>query len=99
MGNEYYIVHCAMKVENDRKPNFSYLPKPNILLKANYSAKSRIAEYRIVPTKWCKFVTIWFWQNIQLDILQNISAEIGFGRTLYESRQTYSHTFPRYYVD
>ena len=35
-------------LENDRNPNFCYPPKTNILLKPNYSAKSRIAEYRIV---------------------------------------------------
>ena len=71
-----------MFIKNDRNPNFCYLPKPNSLLKANYSAKSRIAEYRKVPTQEWKFVTIRFRQNILLDILHNISAEIGFGRTL-----------------
>ena len=38
-------------VENDRNLNICYLPKPNILLKHNYSATGRIAEYRIVPTQ------------------------------------------------
>ena len=38
-------------VENDRNPNFCYLPNPNILLKPYYSAKCRISEYRIVPTQ------------------------------------------------
>ena len=32
-------------VENDRNPNFSYLPNRNILLNPNYSAKCRIPEY------------------------------------------------------
>ena len=38
------------RLETDRNPNFGYLPKPNILVKPNYSAKSRIAECRIVHT-------------------------------------------------
>ena len=41
----------AAPLENDRNPNCCYLPKPNILLKPNYSAKNRIAEYQIVHTQ------------------------------------------------
>ena len=39
---------CSFHLENDRKPNFCYLPNRNILLNANYSVNCRIAEYRIV---------------------------------------------------
>ena len=68
--------------ETDRTPNLWYLPKPNILLNAKYSANRRIIGCRIVPTQYCQFAIIRFRKNIQLDILQNISAEIGFGWTL-----------------
>ena len=37
-------------LENDRNPNFCYLPKPNILLNVKYSANCRIIGCRIVPT-------------------------------------------------
>ena len=70
------------RIETDRNPNFDYQQKPNILLNPKYSANCRIAEYRIVPTQYCKFVTIRFRQNFRFDFLQNILAEIGFGRTL-----------------
>ena len=43
--------NVPLHIENDRNPNFCYLPKLNILLKLNYYAKSRIAEYRRVPTQ------------------------------------------------
>ena len=35
-------VEEASSLENDRNPNVCYLPKLNILLEPNYSAKSRM---------------------------------------------------------
>ena len=40
---------------------------------------------------WCQFSTLLFRQDIRLDNLQNISAKIGFGRTLF-SGKTYFYT-------
>ena len=38
-------------LETDRNPNLWYLPKPNIMLNAKYSANCRIIGCRIVPTQ------------------------------------------------
>ena len=41
----------TVHIETDRNPNLWYLPKPNILLNAKYSANGRIIGCRIVPTQ------------------------------------------------
>ena len=86
----YCIIFVVPGVETHRNQNLWYLPKPNILLNAKYSANCRIIGCRIVPTQQCQFATIRFRQNIRLDILQNISAEIGFGRTLIDIQVRHS---------
>ena len=73
---------CCFDIETDRNPNFWYLPKTNILLKPNYSAMSRIAEYRIVPTISSNSTLFGFGRIFCSNILQNIMPKQGFGRTL-----------------
>ena len=74
-----------MRLETDRNPNFHYLPKTNILLKPKYSAKSRIAEYRIVPTNSVNLPLFGFGRILGSNIRQNIMPKQGFGRTLHET--------------
>ena len=68
--------NCTV-VENDRNPNVCYLPKPNILLKPNYSATTRIQNSTYPIVQICHYL-VWAEYSV------SYSAEY-FGRNMFRS--------------
>ena len=68
---------AVSNIENDRNPNCFYLPKPNILLKANFSAKSRIQNSTYPVVQICHY-------SVSAEYSVRYSADY-FGRNRFRS--------------